>query len=41
MIFRGTWDWNLVSVDTDAGVSGLGEANWGYGVKDLLVNQFA
>jgi L-alanine-DL-glutamate epimerase-like enolase superfamily enzyme len=39
MIVRGTWDWNLVRVDTDAGVSGLGEAYWGYGVKDLIVNQ--
>lgn len=39
MIVRGTWDWNLVRIDTDAGVSGLGEAYWGYGVKDLIVNQ--
>ena len=30
MIVRGTWDWNLVRVDTDAGVSGIGEAYWGY-----------
>lgn len=39
MIVRGTWDWNLVRVDTDAGVSGIGEAYWGYGVKDLIINQ--
>lgn len=39
MIVRGTWDWNLIRVDTDAGVSGLGEAYWGYGVKDLVLNQ--
>ena len=39
MIVRGTWDWNLVRIDTDAGVSGIGEAYWGYGVKDLIVNQ--
>src|SRR5215210_3540402 len=39
MIVRGTWDWNLVRVDTDAGVSGIGEAYWGFGVKDLIVNQ--
>jgi L-alanine-DL-glutamate epimerase-like enolase superfamily enzyme len=39
MIVRGTWDWNLVRIDTDAGVSGLGEAYWGYGVKDLILNQ--
>src|ERR687890_400625 len=39
MIVRGTWDWNLVRIDTDAGISGLGEAYWGYGVKDLILNQ--
>src|SRR5258708_9528441 len=39
MIVRGTWDWNLVKVETDAGISGLGEAYWGPGVKDLIVNQ--
>lgn len=39
MIVRGTWDWNLVRMDTDAGVSGIGEAYWGFGVKDLIVNQ--
>lgn len=39
MIVRGTWDWNLVRIDTDAGISGIGEAYWGYGVKDLIVNQ--
>jgi L-alanine-DL-glutamate epimerase-like enolase superfamily enzyme len=39
MIVRGTWDWNLVRVETDSGVYGLGEAYWGYGVKDLILNQ--
>jgi L-alanine-DL-glutamate epimerase-like enolase superfamily enzyme len=39
MIVRGTWDWNLIRVDTDAGIYGLGEAYWGYGVKDLILNQ--
>jgi L-alanine-DL-glutamate epimerase-like enolase superfamily enzyme len=39
MIVRGTWDWNLVRIDTDAGVSGIGEAYWGFGVKDLILNQ--
>ena len=39
MIVRGTWDWNLIRVDTDAGVSGLGEAYWGPGVKDLILRQ--
>lgn len=40
MIVRGTWDWNLVKVETDAGISGIGEAYWGYGVKDLILGQF-
>ena len=41
MIVRGTWDWNLIRVKTDAGISGLGEAYWGPGVKDLVLNQLA
>ena len=40
MIIRGTWDWNLIRVDTDQGISGLGEAYWGPGVKDMVLNQF-
>ena len=39
MIVRGTWDWNLVKVETDAGLYGIGEAYWGPGVKDLVRNQ--
>lgn len=39
MIVRGTWDWNLIKIETDAGVSGIGEAYWGPGVKDLVLNQ--
>ena len=39
MIVRGTWDWNLIKVETDAGISGLGEAYWGPGVKDLVLRQ--
>ncbi len=39
MIVRGTWDWNLVKVSTDAGLYGLGEAYWGPGVKDLILKQ--
>jgi L-alanine-DL-glutamate epimerase-like enolase superfamily enzyme len=27
----------LVRIDTDAGVSGYGEAYWGFGVKDLML----
>ena len=39
MIVRGTWDWNLVKVETDAGFYGIGEAYWGPGVKDLILKQ--
>jgi len=39
MIVRGTWDWNLIKIETDAGVYGIGEAYWGWGVKDLVVNK--
>ncbi len=38
MIVRGTWDWNLIKVETDSGISGLGEAYWGPGVKDIVLN---
>lgn len=40
MIVRGTWDWNLIRIETDAGIHGIGEAYWGYGVKDLILGQF-
>ncbi len=39
MIVRGTWDWNLIKIETDSGVYGIGEAYWGPGVKDLVLNQ--
>jgi L-alanine-DL-glutamate epimerase-like enolase superfamily enzyme len=40
MIVRGTWDWNLIKVETDQpGLYGIGEAYWGPGVKDLVLNQ--
>ena len=39
MIVRGTWDWNLIKIETDAGISGIGEAYWGPGVKDLVLRQ--
>lgn len=28
MIVRGTWDWNLIKVETDSGLYGVGEAYW-------------
>jgi L-alanine-DL-glutamate epimerase-like enolase superfamily enzyme len=37
MIVRGTWDWNLIKIETDAGISGLGEAYWGVGIKDVVL----
>src|SRR5437764_4932623 len=39
MIVRGTWDWNLIKIETDSGLYGIGEAYWGWGVKDLVVNK--
>src|SRR5947209_4023065 len=39
MIVRGTWDWNLIKIETDAGLYGIGEAYWGWGVKDLVLNK--
>jgi L-alanine-DL-glutamate epimerase-like enolase superfamily enzyme len=41
MIVRGTWDWNLIKVETDSGLYGIGEAYWGPGVKDLVLRQLA
>ncbi len=42
MIVRGTWDWNLIKIETDQpGLYGIGEAYWGPGVKDLVLNQLA
>jgi hypothetical protein len=32
MIVRGTWDWNLIKIETDSGLYGIGEAYWGWGV---------
>ena len=40
MIVRGTWDWNLVKIETDAGLYGIGEAYWGPGVKDVIAKIF-
>src|SRR5947209_6737037 len=39
MIVRGSWDWNLIKVETDSGLYGIGEAYWGWGVKDLVLNK--
>ena len=37
MIVRGTWDWNLIKIETDSGLYGIGEAYWGPGVKDVIL----
>src|SRR5437868_3730071 len=39
MIVRGTWDWNLIKIETDSGLYGIGEAYWGWGGKDLVLNK--
>jgi L-alanine-DL-glutamate epimerase-like enolase superfamily enzyme len=35
-VIEGNFDWVLVKVETDAGVTGLGEAYWGVGVAELV-----
>lgn len=35
-VIAGNFDWVLVRIDTDEGVSGLGEAYWGAGVNELV-----
>ncbi|MGH7190289.1 MAG: mandelate racemase/muconate lactonizing enzyme family protein, partial [Acetobacteraceae bacterium] len=35
-VIEGNFPWVLVKVETDAGLSGLGEAYWGAGVADLV-----
>ncbi len=37
MIVQGVAPWNLVKIETDSGVSGIGEAYWGRGVKDVIL----
>ncbi len=41
MIVRGTWDWNLIKIETDAGIHGIGEGYWGPGVKDVVLKILA
>ena len=35
-VIQGNFDWILVRIDTDEGLSGLGEAYWGAGVHDIM-----
>jgi len=37
MVVHGTTEWNMVKVDTDSGIAGIGEAYWGRGVKDVIL----
>ena len=37
MVVRGNAPWNLVKIETDAGITGFGEAYWGHGVKDVIL----
>jgi L-alanine-DL-glutamate epimerase-like enolase superfamily enzyme len=37
MLVRGTFDWPMVKLETDAGVTGIGESYWGHGVKDIML----
>ncbi len=37
MIVKGNTAWNMVKIETDSGITGLGEAYWGYGVKDVIL----
>ncbi len=37
MLVRGVFDWPMVKIETDAGVTGIGESYWGHGVKDIML----
>ena len=38
MVVLGTADWNMVKVETDSGLAGIGEAcSRGHGVKDVVL----
>ena len=37
MLVRGLFDWPMVKIETDAGVTGFGESYWGRGVKDIML----
>ncbi len=40
MVARTNVDSNFVKVETDAGITGIGEAYWGRGVKDVILGYF-
>jgi L-alanine-DL-glutamate epimerase-like enolase superfamily enzyme len=37
MLVQGTADWPLVKIETDAGITGIGESYWGRGIKDIIL----
>jgi L-alanine-DL-glutamate epimerase-like enolase superfamily enzyme len=37
MVIRANSDWNMVKIETDSGLTGIGEAYWGRGVKDVIL----
>jgi L-alanine-DL-glutamate epimerase-like enolase superfamily enzyme len=37
MVVLGNTPWNMVKIETDSGMTGIGEAYWGRGVKDVIL----
>ncbi len=37
MLVHGLFDWPMVKIETDAGITGIGESYWGRGVKDIMM----
>jgi L-alanine-DL-glutamate epimerase-like enolase superfamily enzyme len=37
MMVKGNAPWNMVKIETDSGFTGLGEAYWGHGIKDVIL----
>jgi L-alanine-DL-glutamate epimerase-like enolase superfamily enzyme len=37
IVVQGTAPWNMIKIETDSGLVGIGESYWGRGVKDLVL----
>lgn len=37
MLVRGLFDWPMVKIESDAGITGIGESYWGRGIKDIML----
>lgn len=37
MLVHGLFDWPMVKIETDAGITGVGKSYWGRGVKDIML----